>query len=128
MNKLVLIVDDDESLRTLLMQVIEKKGFRVESAGDGRTALEKAKTDHPDLIVLDYMLPEMEGFEVIKRLQLSDTTRHIPVLLMTSRPVDPESVKMIHEESNVQGFLQKPIKIATFLNMLDQILTPGLKA
>ena len=121
-------MDDDESLRTLLMQVIEKKGFRVESAGDGRTALEKAKTDHPDLIVLDYMLPEMEGFEVIKRLQLSDTTRHIPVLLMTSRPVDPESVKMIHEESNVQGFLQKPIKIATFLNMLDQILTPGLKA
>ena len=71
-GKLVLIVDDDESILDLLEHVVKKEGFRVERAADGNEALRKAEALSPSAVILDFMLPGMGGFEVLKNLQMGD--------------------------------------------------------
>jgi len=120
-NKLVLLVDDDESILELLEYVVKKEGFKVERAADGQEALRKAEALHPDAIVLDFMLPGLGGFEVLKNLQLGDC-RDVPVIIVTGRRIDRQTVDMVRQESNVREFLEKPIKPAVLSAMLHRML------
>lgn len=70
MNKKILVVDDEESIVTLLSYNLERAGYDVVTARDGEEALEKAASEQPDLIVLDLMLPKMDGIEVCKQLRI----------------------------------------------------------
>ncbi|MFC1680059.1 response regulator [Elusimicrobiota bacterium] len=120
-EKTILIVDDDESILDLLEHVVRKEGFRVERAADGQEALQKIEAQAPDLIVLDFMLPGMGGFEVVKELQMGDA-RGTPVLVITGRRIDRQTVDMIRQESNVKEYLEKPIKPAVLATLLHKIL------
>ena len=120
-NKLILIVDDDESILDLLEHVVKKEGFRVERAADGQEAVRKVDALSPDLIILDFMLPGMGGFEVLKDLQMGDA-RMTPVLVITGRRIDRQTVDMIRQESNVKEFIEKPIKPAVLSALLHRIL------
>src|SRR5437879_8866223 len=86
-NKTILIVDDDDSILDLMEHIVKKEGFKVERAEDGQAALSKAHSILPDCIVLDYMLPGVAGFEVIRELQ-SGKTSDIPILVITGRRID----------------------------------------
>ncbi len=108
-DKLILIVDDDESILDLMEHVVKKEGFRVERGVDGQEAVQKAQQLTPDLIILDFMLPGMGGYEVVKELQNGDTVR-IPILVVTGRHLDRQSIDMVKHESNVREFMEKPIK------------------
>lgn len=108
-DKLVLIVDDDESILDLMEHVVKKEGFRVERGCDGQEAVQKAQQLSPDLIILDFMLPGMGGYEVVKELQGGDTVR-IPILVVTGRHLDRQSIEMVKHEGNVREFMEKPIK------------------
>src|SRR5438105_513132 len=120
-DKLVLIVDDDESILDLMEHVVKKEGFRVERAGDGPEAVQKAHGSNPDLIVLDFMLPGIGGFEVLRQLQMSETVR-IPVLVITGRHMDRQGVEVIRHEPNVCEFMEKPIRPAILTALLHRIL------
>ncbi|MBI5244933.1 MAG: response regulator [Elusimicrobia bacterium] len=120
-NKLILIVDDDESILDLLEHVVKKEGFRVERAADGQEALRKAEALIPDAIILDFMLPGLGGFEVLKSLQMGDC-RGIPVLIITGRRIDRQTVEMVRQESNVRDFIEKPIKPAILASILHRLL------
>ncbi len=120
-DKLVLIVDDDESVRELISFVVTKEGFRVEKAVDGEEALQKARQVSPDIILLDLMLPKFGGFEILRELQ-SDETAGIPIVVITGRYTERSTSDMIKQEPNVRDFIEKPVKPQALAAVLHKIL------
>ena len=120
-DKLVLIVDDDESVRELIEFIIKKEGFRIEKASDGEEALTKARAVNPDLILLDLMLPKFGGFEILRELQ-SDETGTIPIVIITGRYTDRSTSEMIKQEPNVRDFIEKPVKPQVLTALVHKLL------
>lgn len=81
----VLVVDDEEDVVRLLTFRLEKEGFQAISCADGQTALRIAEEDKPDLIVLDIMMPLMDGMEVLRQIRSRRTTSRIPVIMLTAK-------------------------------------------
>src|SRR5882672_6960126 len=84
-RELVVVVDDDHDVSMLCRTQLEAAGFEVLEAHDGATGLELAETSKPAAIVLDYMLPDLDGVEVLRRLDLHPATADIPVIMLTAR-------------------------------------------
>jgi len=103
----VLIVDDEENNRHLLRNLLEVQGHRVSEAIDGKDALEKVAENYPDVVVLDVMMPQMDGFEVCRRLKSEKKTAPIPVLLVTGLKDRTDRLKGM--EAGANDFLSKPI-------------------
>ena len=120
-EKLILIVDDDESIWDLLYYIVRREGFRTEKASDGKEALEKARLLHPELILLDLMLPKCGGFEIVRELQDGDTS-DIPVILLSSRPMDRSTLEVLKQEPNVKDFLEKPVNTQVLTALLHSLL------
>ena len=120
-DKLVLIVDDDVSILDLLEHVVRKEGFRVEQAADGQEAVNKARELKPHLLLLDFMLPGMGGYEVVKELQVGETSG-IPIVVFTGRHLDRTSIDLIRQERNVRDFMEKPIKPAFLTSLIHRLL------
>jgi DNA-binding response OmpR family regulator len=120
-DKLVLIVDDDESVRDLIEFIVKKEGFRIEKAADGEEALSKAKAVNPDLILLDLMLPKYGGFEILRELQ-ADETAGIPIVIITGRYTDRSTSDMIKQEPNVREFIEKPVKPQILTSLMHKLL------
>jgi len=102
----VLVVDDEEKNIKLMSLILEKNGYAFETAQNGLEALEKAKTFSPDLILLDIMMPEMDGYEVCKKLKDNPGTKHIPVVMITA--LKEREAKLKGLESGASDFLSKP--------------------
>jgi CheY-like chemotaxis protein len=112
----ILVVDDEEYLADCVGSLLNARGFRVEKTYDGRAALSAAARLRPDLIVLDYELPEMDGLEVIAALRASPATRAIPVLLTTASKIAVEDVQ------KAEGFLAKPYGEELLYAMVQRLL------
>jgi len=100
----ILVVDDEPSIVTLLEFNLKKSGYDVITATDGKMALEKAETEHPDLIVLDLMLPELDGMEVCRALRMRRMM--VPILMLTAR--DEEFDKILGLELGADDYMTKP--------------------
>jgi DNA-binding response OmpR family regulator len=120
-EKLVLLVDDDESLLDLMEHVVKKEGFRTDRAADGNETLRKAEALMPDLIILDFMLPGLGGYEVVRELQASGNGS-IPVIVITGRHMDRKAIEMVKLESNVREFMEKPLRPAVLAQVLHNVL------
>ena len=120
-EKLILLVDDDESLLDLMEHLVQKEGFRTDRASDGNDALRKADAISPDLIIMDFMLPGLGGYEVVRQLQAAGSG-HIPVVVISGRTMDRKNVDMVRFEPNVKEFMQKPLKPAALAATLHSIL------
>jgi DNA-binding response OmpR family regulator len=120
-DKLVLLVDDDESLLDLMEHVVKKEGFRTDRASDGNEAVRKVEALQPDLILLDFMLPGMGGYEVLRELQ-AQGNGGIPVIIITGRHMDRKSVDLVKMESNVKEFMEKPMRPALLAAALHNLL------
>jgi DNA-binding response OmpR family regulator len=106
MAETILVVEDEPALRDTLSYNLKKDGFTVESVGDGRAALDSARSLKPDLIVLDIMLPEIDGFEVCRILRKEMTT---PILMLTAR--DDEIDRVVGLEVGADDYLTKPFSM-----------------
>src|SRR3990172_11803439 len=84
----ILVVDDERHIVRLIQVNLERAGYQVVTAFDGRDALKKVEAEKPDLVVLDVMMPHLDGFEVLKRLQANPATREIPVVMLTAKAQD----------------------------------------
>jgi DNA-binding response OmpR family regulator len=102
----ILVVEDEPALRDTLSYNLKKDGFAVEAVGDGRSALESARRLKPDLIVLDLMLPEIDGFEVCRILRKEMIT---PILMLTAR--DDEIDRVVGLEVGADDYLTKPFSM-----------------
>jgi DNA-binding response OmpR family regulator len=110
MSEIILVVEDEPSLQETLVYSLKKEGYTVESVGDGRAALEAARRLRPDLIVLDIMLPEMDGFEVARILRKEMTTS---ILMLTAR--DDEIDRVVGLEVGADDYLTKPFSMRELL-------------
>lgn len=106
MPETILVVEDEPALRDTLSYNLKKDGFSVETVGDGRAAIDSARTLKPDLIVLDLMLPEIDGFEVCRILRKEMTT---PILMLTAR--DDEIDRVVGLEVGADDYLTKPFSM-----------------
>jgi Tfp pilus assembly pilus retraction ATPase PilT/CheY-like chemotaxis protein len=104
----VLLVEDEAPLRRVLRDVLEHEGFRVLEAGDGARALEEVDRSAPDLVVLDLMLPQMDGYEVLRRLRARPTTSRVRVLVLTALGDEESEVRVF--EVGADDYLQKPFR------------------
>lgn len=102
----ILVVDDESDILNLLEYNLKKAGFRILLARDGPEAIESARTNRPDLVILDIMLPNMEGTEVLRRLKSSDSTKSIPVIMLTAK--GEEIDKVIGFELGAEDYITKP--------------------
>ncbi len=84
MNKQILVVDDEAATRTLISILLQRRGFSIIEAGDGLSALQLLDTTSPNLIILDLMMPGMDGFELCRRLRARDQTAATPILIMSA--------------------------------------------
>jgi len=107
MSETILVVEDEPSLQETLAYNLEKQGYTVESASDGRTALETARRLKPDLIVLDIMLPGLDGIEVCKTLRREDFPS--PIIMLTAR--DDEIDRVVGLEVGADDYLTKPFSM-----------------
>lgn len=117
MSEKILVVDDEISLLETLAYNLKKQGYDVEMASDGSTALEMARTTHPDLIVLDIMLPGMDGFEVCREIRKEMNT---PVLMLTAR--DDEIDRVVGLEVGADDYLTKPFSMRELLARVKAML------
>ena len=99
----VLVVDDERNIVQLVRLYLTKEGFRVESAGNGREAVEKAAVIRPDLVVLDLMLPELDGLEVCRRLRKDS---NVPIIMLTARGDDVD--RIVGLELGADDYVVKP--------------------
>jgi adenylate cyclase len=105
----VLVVDDEEQNRSLLRDALEARGYEIAEAENGMVALEKIAVRLPDVILLDVMMPQMDGFEVCRRLKTDSKTAHIPILMVTALSDRKERLMGIAVGAN--DFLNKPVDI-----------------
>ena len=116
----ILVADDEPGLVRLMQFNLEMEGYRVLTARNGEEALETARAHHPDLIILDVMMPKLDGFEVLKRLREESQTESIPVIMLTA---------LSHERSISQGwelgadfYLTKPFDPSELLEVVRRFL------
>ena len=113
----ILVVDDDKKIVTLVSTYLEREGYDVVSAYDGREALTKARDTDPALIVLDLMLPEIDGFEIMKRIREDSD---VPVLMLTARSSLPE--RILGLEKGADDYLPKPFSPAELVVRVKAVL------
>ncbi len=106
---LVLVVDDDPALCALIVEALEPEALRCAVAHDGRTALDMAVSQRPDLIVLDLLLPELSGEEVLRRLGADHRTRYIPVVLVTANSSIEQLVRLLR--AGADDYITKPFDL-----------------
>ncbi len=120
MQKKVLIVEDEESLLKLESILLTTKGYLVQGVTTGLAALEAVNEEIPDLILLDVMLPKMDGFEVCERLKSDPATKNIPVVLLTAKKT-PEDLAR-GEEVGADHYITKPFKSAMVIDIIEQLV------
>jgi two-component system, OmpR family, alkaline phosphatase synthesis response regulator PhoP len=118
LNELILLVDDEPSIIQLSRMYLEREGFRIDSAGDGEAALAAVARQHPALVVLDIMLPKLDGFEVCRRLRsLNDPAA---ILMLTARDEDID--KVLGLELGADDYLTKPFNPRELVARVKAIL------
>lgn len=116
----ILVVEDEEDILELIRYNMEKSGYNVIEAMTGESALEQVRTEHPELVLLDLMLPGIDGLEVCKSLKNNPRTRHIPIVMLTAR--GEESDIVIGLELGADDYITKPFSPKVLIARVKAVL------
>ncbi len=119
----ILVVDDEQAITDAICEALTLLGYRATSAPDGYRALAEVERERPDLVVLDVMMPRMDGLELLRTLRANSATSDIPVVLLTALGSDADVVRGIR--SGATMYLTKPVEISRLTALLSAILGPG---
>jgi len=122
-NKTIMVVDDNPDIITIVKTILEGKGYSVLSASSGAELLNMLKVQNPDLIILDIMMPEMDGLEVLSRLKAMSETAKIPVILLTAK-VQYEDV-LGGYKLGADYYITKPFTSTQLVNGINLLLGEG---
>jgi pilus assembly protein CpaE len=121
MDKKILIVDDDFDTLHMVGKMLERHGFNIAAANNGEKAIQLAKSEHPDLIILDVMMPGMDGYEVTRQLRSVESTAFIPIILFTAKAQVDDKLEGF--EAGADDYLTKPTHPAELIARVKSILT-----
>lgn len=116
----ILIVEDEESLLKLESILISSRGYDVTGVMDGKAALIEVKRKKPDLVLLDVMLPELDGFEVCRRIKEDSETSDIPVIILTAKKTAQDHLR--GQQCGCDAYITKPFKSSRVLEAINEIL------
>jgi CheY-like chemotaxis protein len=116
----ILIIDDNPAVRTMLCKLLEGYGYRTATAEDGLEALEAARLEKPDLILLDVMLPGMDGFKVCRMIKFDRQLKAIPVIILTSRMGEED--RNLAFQVGADAFIVKAVRTAEILEKIRELL------
>lgn len=117
----ILLVDDEPDIVDLLQMRLVAAGFEVVTAADGKEALNSARTLNPDLIILDLMLPTMDGFVVSRLLKFDARHKHIPIIMLTAKA--GEAMRMTGEQVGVDAYFNKPFDTVQLIAKVRELLS-----
>jgi CheY-like chemotaxis protein len=116
----ILLVEDNEMNRDMLSRRLLRKGFEIVIAVDGEQAVIMAKSERPDLILMDMSLPVIDGWEATRRVRADDTTSHIPIIALTAHAMSGDREKALN--SGCDEYDTKPIELPRLLEKIDALL------
>jgi two-component system phosphate regulon response regulator PhoB len=119
-KKTILIIEDERALVEVLTYNLRKEGFEVVSSSDGQDGLRRAQTTLPDLIVLDLMLPVIEGLEVCRQLRSGGRTKDIPILMLTARSEEVDEI--VGFQMGADDYVTKPFKVKPLIQRIKALL------
>jgi two-component system alkaline phosphatase synthesis response regulator PhoP len=117
-SKRILVVEDDDSITLGLRMNLEAEGYVVDVAFDGEEGLAKAKSEHPDLVILDVMLPRINGFELVRALRAEHN--HVPIIMLSARGAEMDKVMGL--ELGAEDYITKPFSLAELLARIKAVL------
>jgi len=115
-KKKILIVDDEEDILNTISFRLEAEGFECITSQDGIDALAKARQEKPDLILLDIMLPRMNGYKVSRLLKFDEKYQHIPILMLTAKTQETDRITGI--ETGADGYITKPFEMDALIKLI----------
>ena len=121
MAKKILIIDDEQDIVETIQFMLETQGYECISAFDGEEGLKLAKNSNPDLIILDVMMPKINGFKVSRLLKYDNLYKNIPILMLTARSQDED--KAIGEETGADEYITKPFELDYILKKVKEYLS-----
>mgnify|MGYP001164088318 CR=1 FL=1 len=117
---LILIADDSPTEIYLLKKILEKHSHRIIVAEDGQQAIELTQAERPDLILMDVVMPNLNGFQTTRQLSKDPSTRNIPIIIISSK--DQETDKLWGLRQGAKGYLSKPTNEKMLMSKVDQLL------
>lgn len=120
----ILCIEDEPEMIDLIRIILGRRGFEVEGANGGEEGLEKIRNTPPDLVLLDLMMPDMDGWEVYQQMKAEDATKDIPVIVVTAKAQSIDKVLGLHI-AKVDDYISKPFSPQELLNSVEKILGQG---
>jgi two-component system, OmpR family, response regulator VicR len=119
-TKHILCIEDDPEMIDLIRLILSRRGFEVIGAAGGKEGLEKVRQQLPDLILLDLMMPDMDGWEVYQQIKADEKTKDIPVIVVTAKAQSIDKVLGLHI-AKVDDYIAKPFSPQDILNSVDKV-------
>jgi twitching motility two-component system response regulator PilH len=117
--KKILVVDDSPTDRQYMIETLKGKGFQIVTAENGEDAITKAKSELPDLILMDVVMPGLNGYQATRQITRDDATKHIPVIMCTSKGADTDKIWGMRQGAN--DYLVKPVDPQALLAKIAQL-------
>ena len=118
----VIYIEDDLEMIDLVVMILQRRGFVVKGAHGGRQGLDMVLAEPPDLILLDLMMPDIEGWEVFQQIKANEATSNIPVIVITARAQPIDRVLGIHV-AKVEEYICKPFRPQELLDSIDRVMS-----
>lgn len=116
----ILIVDDSPTQMANMTKIVESHGHQTVTATNGMEGAEKSKSELPDLILMDVVMPELNGFQATRKITRDPATQHIPIILVTTK--DQDTDKVWGERQGASGYLVKPVQENDLISKINQLL------
>jgi len=121
-TKQILCIEDEPEMIDLIRLILGRRGFEVVGAAGGKEGLEKVRQQPPDLVLLDLMMPDMDGWEVYQQMKADDRTRNIPVIVVTAKAQNIDRVLAMHI-AKVDDYITKPFSPQELLMSVERVLS-----
>ena len=119
-KKKILIIDDEEDIQKLLKIRLEQDSFTVITAGDGASGAKMAEQEIPNLILLDIMMPNVDGYSCLKEIRKNQKTKNIPVIMLSGK--EEEKVRDLFAFQKISGYVEKPFELDNLVSKIREIL------
>jgi DNA-binding response OmpR family regulator len=120
-TKMILCIEDDQEMIDLIRLILRRREFEIRGANSGKEGLEIIRKDHPDLVLLDLMMPEMDGWEVYQQMKADEATKNIPVIVVTAKAQSIDKVLGLHI-AKVDDYIAKPFSPQELSTSIDNVL------